>query len=275
MAPRPNGRPNGRLSAVGSAESEAHGARTRRAQTRPVLVMIPGTLCDGRLFERQARQLRGQAQVLRVDWQHLRHATDPIDALLRQLPARFSLAGFSLGGLWAVQVLARAPERVERLALIASNAEGSSRRALRRGARLWRLWQAQGAGAVARACKPAYFHHPRQRQRHARLVRDMAAATPRRVAKVQFDWAGRRPDGLRVLARSAAPLLLVSGEYDQLCPRALQQRIVEAAPAVRWTELPRCGHFLPLEAPARLTGLLRSWLAEPAPTSRENPLDHT
>jgi pimeloyl-ACP methyl ester carboxylesterase len=247
----------------------------RCADTRPVLVMIPGTLCDGRLFDRQARELRSQAQVVRVDWQHLRHSTDPIDALLRRLPERFSLAGFSLGGLWAVQVLARAPQHVERLALIASNAEGASRRTRRRGATLWRLWQAQGAQAVARACKPAYFHHHRQRQTHAGLVRDMAVATPPRVAKAQFDWAGRRPDGLRVLAQATAPTLLVSGEHDRLCPRALQQRILQAAPTVQWAELPRCGHFLPLEAPARLAHLLRSWLAQPAPISLENPLDHT
>ena len=237
------------------------------ADTRPVLVMIPGTLCDGRLFDRQARLLRSQAQVVRLGWRHLTNTTDPIGAILRCLPERFSLAGFSLGGLWAVQILARAPDRVERLALIASNAEGSSLRTRRRGKTLWRLWQAQGAQAVARACKPTYFHHQRQRQKHAGLVRDMALDTLPRVAKAQFDWAGRRPDGLRVLAQTTAPTLLVSGEYDRLCPRALQQRIVEAEPAVQWAELPRCGHFLPLEAPVRLANLLGSWLAQPAPRS--------
>jgi hypothetical protein len=64
----------------------------RCADTRPVLVMIPGTLCDGRLFDRQARELRSQAQVVRVDWQHLRHSIDPIDALLRRLIERWNIA---------------------------------------------------------------------------------------------------------------------------------------------------------------------------------------
>jgi len=242
---------------------------------RPVLVLIPGTLCDGRLFDRQARRLRSQAQVVRVDWQHLRQVGDPMAALLRRLPQRFSLAGFSLGGLWAVQLMARAPDRVERLALIASNAEPSSRRVARRSARLWRLWQAQGPAAVARACKPAYFHHHRRRQQHGSLVKEMALATPSRVAKAQFDWAGHRPDGLQVLARTAAPTWLISGAHDRLCPRPLQQRILAAAPTVQWTELPRCGHFLPLEAPAQLTRLLGSWLTEPSPISLENALDHT
>jgi pimeloyl-ACP methyl ester carboxylesterase len=237
--------------------------------------MIPGTLCDGRLFDRQARRLRSQVQVVRVDWQHLQQAADPIDVLLRRLPPRFSLAGFSLGGLWAVQLMARAPERVERLALIASNAEASSRRVARRSARLWRLWRTRGPAAVARVCKPAYFHQHRSRQQHARLVKEMALATSTRVAKAQFDWAGHRPDGLQVLARTSAPTLLISGALDRLCPRALQQRMLAAAPTAQWAELPRCGHFLPLEAPARLTRLLVSWLAERSPVSLENILDHT
>lgn len=249
--------------------------RAARAAPRPILVLIPGTLCDGRLFDRQIRRLRSHAKVIRVDWRHLKQTTDPMEALLRHLPDRFALAGFSLGGLWALQLLARAPERVERLALIASNAEASSRRAQRRSARLWRLWQRQGAAAVARACKPAYFHHRRQRRIHASLVRDMALATPARVAKAQFNWAGKRPEGLKVLSKTAAPTLLVSGEHDRLCPRALQQRILEVAPTVQWVELPRCGHFLPLEAPSRLTSLLQSWLEKPAPISLENHLDHT
>lgn len=246
-----------------------------RPDPRPVLVMIPGTLCDKRLFERQMRKLRSDVKVVRVDWSHLRQSADPMEALLQNLPPRFALAGFSLGGLWAVQLLARAPERVERLALIASNAEASSRRVQRRSERLWRLWQMQGPTAVARACKPNYFHHRRQRQLHAGLVRDMALATPARVAKAQFDWAGKRPEGLQVLSKSAAPTLLVSGERDRLCPRALQRRIVEVAPSTRWVEIPRCGHFLPLEAPSRLSSLLMTWLEVPAPISLENHLDHT
>lgn len=225
--------------------------------------MIPGTLCDARLFEWQARRLREAASVVCVDWQHLKRLGDPVEALLRKLPPRFSLAGFSLGGLWAVQMLARAPERIERLALIASNAEAANRSSQRRSARLWRLWRSQGPAAVARECKPAYFHHVRQRKRHARLVHEMALNTPTPLAHAQFDWAARRPDGLKVLSQVVTPTLFVSGAHDRLCPRSLQLRMLAAAPFARWTEIPRCGHFLPLESPVRLSNLLRAWLAEP------------
>jgi pimeloyl-ACP methyl ester carboxylesterase len=243
-----------------------NGPASAAAPARPCLVLIPGTLCDGRLFARQARSLRGQARVLTLGYRQLGAGARWVEQALARLPARFSLAGFSLGGLWALELLRRAPERIERLALIASNAEAGSRRGQQRSRALWRLWRRRGAAAVARQVKPAYFHHAAQRQRHARLVRDMALATPARAARAQFQWAARRPAGLPVLAAAAQPLLIVSGEHDRLCPRAWQRRMAQARPDARWVELPRCGHFVPLEQPARLGQLLSRWLAQPLDT---------
>lgn len=236
------------------------------SEERPCLVLIPGTLCDQRLFARQVRRLRSRANVMTLDYRQLRADRPWLEQALARLPERFALAGFSLGGLWALELLRRAPERVQRLAMIASNAEAGSRRAQQRNRALWRLWRSDGAATVARHVKPAYFHHPATRRRHARLVREMALATPPRAARAQFQWAAQRPSGLPVLASTQQPLLIVSGAHDGLCPRRLQQRMVAArGPAAHWVELPRCGHFVPLEQPARLTQLLAQWITEPAP----------
>lgn len=264
--------PRSPMTAVNVAGPSAH---------RPCLVLIPGTLCDARVFKGQARELRQVAQVLALSWRDLlggggpSKVADPFNRLLDRLPPRFAVAGFSLGGLWALQLLARAPDRIERLALIASNAEAGGPRGQRKNARLWRLWTARGPAAVARQCKPAYFHQRLKQLRCKELVHQMAVATPPRLARAQFKWAGQRPDGLQILKETAPSTLLVSGARDRLCPRPLQQRIVAALPSTQWTELPRCGHFLTWEAPSRLTSLLKSWLAEPSPISLENALDHT
>jgi pimeloyl-ACP methyl ester carboxylesterase len=69
-----------------------------------------------------------------------------------------------------------------------------------------------------------------------------------------------RPDSLPALHGFDGPLLLVSGEHDRLCPPAWQQEMLQAQPAARWVELPRVGHFVPLEAPGRLSLALRQWL---------------
>ena len=227
---------------------------------KPTLLLLPGTLCDVRIFRHQCRALRDVADLRALDYAGLDRSGAWLDRLLSELPEQFSMAGFSLGGLWALELLRRAPQRVQRLALIASNARPASGRARRRSASQWRVWQREGPAAVARGAKPAYFHHPSQRQRHGPLVRAMAAATPRQVARAEFAWAAARPDSLPALHRFGGPLLLVSGEHDRLCPAAWQREMQQAQPAARWLELPRVGHFVPLEAPGRLSLALRQWL---------------
>lgn len=226
--------------------------------------MIPGTLCDCRIFARQKRALRGLADIRMVNYDDLSTSQDWAGALLARLPPRFSVLGFSLGGLWALELLRQGPQRVERLAMVASNAQGASMAGRRKSAWLWRIWRAAGPSEVARHVKPGYFHHHNQRQRHAGLVRDMALRTRAKAARAEFAWAASRPDGRAALARFGGPLLLVSGAKDRLCTTAMQRAMLQAQPAARWLELPRVGHFVPLEAGARLGDALRRWIVLPA-----------
>jgi pimeloyl-ACP methyl ester carboxylesterase len=101
-------------------------------RARPCLVLIAGTLCDARVFTRQVRHLRSLAHVVVFDSTRLRDPTAWLAAQTKALPARFSVAGFSLGGLWALELLRVMPERIERLALIASNADAGSRQVRQR-----------------------------------------------------------------------------------------------------------------------------------------------
>ena len=231
--------------------------------SRPHLVLIPGTLCDRRVFDAQARALRGVARVWRAELQGLDDVGRWAERLLRRLPPRFSLAGFSLGGLLALELLRRAPERVERLALIASNAEAGSRRARHRSRAQRVRLQRGGTSAVVRALLPGYLSVARRRARHGPLIRRMAGDTPAAAARAQFDWAAQRPAGHATLAAHTAPLLVVSGADDRHCPRAQQQRLRAARPDAQWLELRRCGHFIPLEQPAALGRALAHWLALP------------
>jgi pimeloyl-ACP methyl ester carboxylesterase len=231
--------------------------------SKPVLVLIPGTLCDERMFFKQAKALKAHVRVVHAGYARLRRLDGWASDLLARLPARFSVAGFSLGGLMALELLRRAPERIERLALIASNAQGGSARGERRSAWLRRLWLARGMAEVARQVKPGYFHHEAKRRAQQRLVLDMALRTPRRAAFAQFAWSAGRPDGREAVAAFRGPLLAVSGANDRLVPRAWQQALCDAQPATCWLELPRCGHFVPLEEPARLREAIIQWIKRP------------
>jgi pimeloyl-ACP methyl ester carboxylesterase len=215
-------------------------------------LLLPGTLCDGRLFAPmqaawQAQGLTLQTQVAnlhtleteRSAWWHTQ---------LQAMPERFHVLGFSLGGLLALELLARWPERVASLALLASNAAAGSA-ALHARTQQQRLqWQAQGAGAVGlgmlNAASPSPTHPA-----HAELVQAMAEQTPHSAFVAQGRLNATRPDGLQLLARSQTPLLLISGALDPWCGSDKQQAIRAVRPDAHWHALPRCGHYIPLEQP--------------------------
>lgn len=230
--------------------------------------MLPGTLCDRRIFDRQKRTLRNFYDVRVFDYRTLKAARTHqerarwIQGLLAGLPDKFSLAGFSLGGIWALEILRQAPRRIERLAMISSNAQGASLKGYRNSRIQRRLWGQPGAGplAVLERSLPVYFHHAKVRHRHQGLLRDMALSTERCSALAQFSWAGGRPDGLQTLSEFTGPVLIVSGAKDRLCPPRWQQAMQQANPAASWLEIERVGHFFPLEAPSALTGALHQWM---------------
>lgn len=234
--------------------------RKGRQMTRPTLVMIPGTLCDARVFKRQKMALRGIANIKVIEYHGLVDTDQWASALLRTLPAKFSVAGFSLGGLWALELLRRAPQRIERVAMVASNAQGASDAGRRNSARQKRTWCRQGPEQIVSQVMPRYFYHKQQSRRHERLVRDMALGTGRKAAFAQFAFAARRPDGHAALSAFEGPLLVVSGAKDRLCPPNWQRAMVASQAKAQWLEFPRVGHFVPLEASSRLTNALLQWL---------------
>ena len=83
---------------------------------KPTLLLLPGTLCDARIFRHQCRTLRDVADLRALDYARLDRSGAWLDRLLGELPEQFSSAGFSLGGLWALELLRRAPQRVQRSA---------------------------------------------------------------------------------------------------------------------------------------------------------------
>ncbi|MEO8187361.1 MAG: alpha/beta fold hydrolase [Burkholderiaceae bacterium] len=250
------------LRSTGSLTCAQHSAEPAN-RALPCLLMIPGTLCDARLFERQIRALRGVARVVVADYSRLKVRSAWLDNLLACLPERFAVAGFSLGGMFALELLRMAPERIDRLALIASNAQPAGRKHQHRGRQLRRLWQSHGPEHLFRLLQSGYFHHDAARRRHAPLVGRMAVDTPRQAALQQFAWAAQRPSGLDTLRDFMRPLLIASGALDRVCPPKLQRAMRDAQPRARWLQIPRCGHFVPLEAAVPLNGALVRWMHEP------------
>ncbi len=93
---------------------------------RTPLLLLPGLLNGAELWRAQIADLSGIADCRVGDLTHGRTMAEVGTSVLAQAPPRFALAGFSLGGFVAQQILRMAPQRVQRLALLGSSIHADS-----------------------------------------------------------------------------------------------------------------------------------------------------
>ena len=229
------------------------------------LVLLPGMNCSARLWEPVASRLRRHG----VEVVHASVDEDDleacVDALLRTLPSHFALAGLSLGGIVAMALCRRAPERVTRLGLLATNplAPTDAQRAhwaeqvdlLARGARPRDLQE---------ALLPVLLH----RGAPATVVSEaltMADETGRERLVRQLRLQATRVDETTGLARVRVPTLIVAGADDALCPVSRHELMARTVPGSRLVVLQETGHLSVLERPEAVAAEMAAWL-DPAPS---------
>lgn len=226
------------------------------------LVLVPGLLCDALLWGPQIEGLADLAEA----WvpAPTRHAS--IESLARDVLAacpfeRFALAGLSMGGYVAMAMWRQAPERVQRLALLDTNALADAPAATTQRRELVALGATQGLGAVADALLPRLVWP--QAERHAALravVRSMARNVGTEAFARQQEAIIGRPDQREALRGVRCPTLVACGAQDILTPPALHEEMAGLVPGAQLVVFPDCGHLSPLEQPARVTQALRDWL---------------
>ncbi len=225
------------------------------------LVLLPGTLCDARVFEQMLPQLpRVDAFVLSISG--AASAGELAERLLCEAPPRFALAGFSLGGIVALEMAAAAPDRIAGLALLNTSplpvppqAHAARREAAANAAR-------GGLDAYVRRSLWPQYAAPRARGRQdlLELLVEMAEAMGPDVLVQQTEVALTRTDRRQALRQLAAPILLLTGEYDDLCQPDTERELASTLPWARLAILSGVGHLSPLEAPEQVARHLVRWL---------------
>lgn len=235
----------------------------------PLRLLLPGTLCDARLFAPMVAHwvsLGVAAQDLRaLDLSDLDEAEAWWRRQLPTLPAQVDLVGFSLGGVLALALLRLAPERVRRLALVAANAQGGTPAHHARAQAQINQWHTQGPAAVARQMAEQAVPDAARTPALVGLLSAMAEATPEPAFRAQSHLNATRPDGRQTLARWGGPLLLLCGERDPWCGPVTQALILEHRLDARSISLPDAGHYLPLERPAESAAALAHFFRTDTP----------
>ncbi|WP_244542381.1 alpha/beta fold hydrolase [Devosia psychrophila] len=223
------------------------------------LLLLPGTACDERLYAPMLARL-GVAVAIVVEMTGADTTAGLAAKILDEAPERFSLLGFSLGGIVALEMLAQAPERIARLALIdttsrpdpTDNAEG--RRAAVAKART--SVDSFIADSWSDLVAPTNAGDADLRDLITAMARDTGADSLASQAEIAINRADGRPR----LAGINVPTLILAGEAEQVCSLEAHCEIAEAVPGARFFTIPNAGHFAPLENPAAVARHVRDWL---------------
>lgn len=242
------------------------------------LVLLPGLLCDAAVWAPQVEALAGRTH--RVDC-HVPHygELDSLGAMaehvLATAPAqRFALAGHSMGGRVAFEILRRAPERVERLALLDTSyhplADGEAGENERRGRHgLLETARREGMRTMAREWALGMVHPDRHDGPVFEAVLDMFERSNPAVFAAQIGALLGRPDATELLGTIACPTLLLCGRDDAWSPPARHAFMQVRIPGARLVVVDHCGHMSTMEQPGAVNAAFADWLDAPVPTHQD------
>jgi len=229
----------------------------------PPLLLLPGMMCDERMYAPQIEALKDIAE---CQVGHIGGADNMADIAAKVLldaPEKFSLVGLSMGGIVAMEVVRQAPERVVRLALMDTSpwAEEDDMKAARSP-----QIEAAHAGQLEQIMReimvPRYFS---SHQSHAQLDEvcvDMALTLGKDVFIRQSQALKNRRDQQATLANFNKPCLVLMGAEDELCPLDRHECMVSLLSQVAFVKIHHAGHIPTLEQPAATNAALKQWMVQ-------------
>jgi pimeloyl-ACP methyl ester carboxylesterase len=232
------------------------------------LVLLPGLMCDAAVWEPLFPHLPAGTQPWVADYGMAHSLSAMAQGVLRQAPAeRFALAGHSMGGRVAMEVLRLAPQRVTHVALMDTGhlpravGEAGSQEATKRLA-LLQMARTQGVRAMAQTWVQGMVHPDRLQE--VALIESIVAMFARKSADVfaaQIEALLARPDASDMLHTLAVPTLLQCGAQDSWSPPAQHADMRALAPHAVLDVVADAGHMAPMERPAAVAHGLARWLA--------------
>jgi pimeloyl-ACP methyl ester carboxylesterase len=245
-----------------------HGQATVLMNQPESLVLVPGLMCDDTVWLHQIEALGG-AHDIQVAEHGLSDSLGAMaERILENAAPNFALAGHSMGGRVALEVLARAPERVSRLALLDSGYHGvtpgdAGEREAAGRYRLLEIARRDGMLAMATEWARGMVHPARLTDQplmdaiHSMIVRggiDKFEAQIRALLS--------RPDRTELLLSLKLPTLVLCGHDDSWSPLSRHEEMAQLIAGSRLVDVPDCGHMSTMERPEAITSALTEWLAQ-------------
>jgi len=229
---------------------------------RPVLALLCGLLCDEDIWREVIAALAAEVDVRVFSFPGFSAIADMAEHVLVSVQGPFAVAGHSMGGRVALEIVRRSEGRVTGIALLNTGIHPPAAQETAARGRLVNLARSAGMTALAAEWLPPMLSQtdPVSADLQARLVAMIERASPDGFA-AQIHALLTRPDAAPILSSLEVPTLLLSATGDTWSPPAQHDAMRELCPRAELTIVPRAGHMLPIEQPVAVAAALDRWLA--------------
>lgn len=228
---------------------------------KETLYLLPGLLCDRSLWRHQIETLSQNYKIIVADFSKGDSISDFADTVLEGAPETFSLAGLSMGGYVAFELLRRVPERIKRVALLDTSpfADEPEHAEFRKS--VMELAKDHGLGEVMNTLIPRLIHSSRyEDQELVKTVDAMAHRIGVEGFLRQQTALLNRLDSFADLSAIHCPTLVLVGRQDGLTPVKISRDMAKEIPNSSLVEIENCGHLSTMEQPEAVTAVLRYWM---------------
>jgi pimeloyl-ACP methyl ester carboxylesterase len=230
---------------------------------RSPLVLLPGLLNTRRVYDPQVEALADIADFTIPELWHHDTMAAMAEATLAMAPPTFALCGFSMGGYVALEIFRRVPQRVERIALMDTQAGPDSPETATRRRGFIEQTRIGRFHGVHPTLLPQLVHPSRVGDKDlTQTLLDMATEIGGDGFVREQQAILGRADSRPMLVEIEMPAVVIVGRQDMVTPVARAEEIATDIANARLVVIEECGHMAPLEKPAEVSAALRRWLTQ-------------
>lgn len=231
---------------------------------REPLVLLPGAMCDARVFGPQVAVLSADTPVMVMPVTTGERIEEIASAMLTAAPAKFALAGMGFGGVIAMELLRRAPDRVTRVALMDASPLGETpQNASEREGRIIRARTGRLREALEDDLRRKGLAVSPYRGDVMALAIEMGLSLGSEVYTRQNRALMRRRDQQSVMRKCKVPALVLCGAENAALPVKRHEFLATLIPYAKLEVIEGAGHLAPLEQPEAVINALRAWQRQP------------
>ena len=223
--------------------------------------MVPGMMCDERIFSPQIEALSQNLEVTIADISNFSSVRELASDVLKKAPKKFSLLGHSMGGIVAMEIYSQAPDRIEKLILMDTNPKAELDEVkLKREPQIREVNKGKLLEVMRDEMKPNYLAESENKRSVLNVCMDMALKLGPDVFINQSRALQSRLDQQNTIQSIKIPVLILCGSEDKLCPVERHEMMHNMITDSDLKIINNAGHMPTLEQPRETTEVIKEWL---------------